>query len=187
MNIHDSTKDQTELESLYRRFQPALQHFASGILKNQNDAAEIVHDVFLAVWEKREYLSLDQGLKSYLFRAVKNRCLNQLKRPTLPWADLDNTLPPAPEPVHFSEQLNAEETERIIFRIVEKLPPRCRQIFLLSRLEQLSYKEIAELMDISTKTVENQMTIALRFIRESLYGSKGGGNLHGTTLKRFLY
>ncbi len=187
MRKQDAIHEQAKLEGLYRRFQPALQHFASGILKNQADAAEIVHDVFLAVWEKREYLSLDQGLKNYLFRAVKNRCLNHLKRPSLPWTDLDEPLPPAAEPFNFSEQLNAEETERIIFQIVQKLPPRCRQIFLLSRLEQLSYKEIAELMDISVKTVENQMTIALRFIRDSLFGSKGGSNLHGPTLRRFLY
>lgn len=187
MNKHETPREQAALESLYRRFQPGLQHFASGILKNQADAAEIVHDVFLAVWEKREFLSLDPGLKNYLFRAVKNRCLNQLKRPSLPWAELDDTLPSAAEPFDFSEQMNAEETERIIFKIVEKLPPRCRQVFLLSRLEQLSYKEIAELMDISAKTVENQMTIALRFIRDSLYNARGGSNLHSPTLKRFLY
>lgn len=187
MSNHDNLREQAELESLYRRFQPGLHHFASGIVRNPADAAEIVHDVFLAVWEKRDQLSLDKGLKNYLFRAVKNRCLNHLKRPSLPWADMDENLPTA-EPFNFSEQLNAEETEQIIFNTVQKLPPRCRQIFLLSRLEQLSYKEIAELMDISAKTVENQMTIALRFIRDSLYGPKGGGsNLHSATLKRFLY
>jgi len=180
--------EQAALEGLYRRFQPGLQHYAAGIVKNAADASEIVHDVFLAVWEKREQLSLDPGLKNYLYRAVKNRCLNHLKRPTLPWAHSGDELPPAAEPHHFTEQLNAEETERIIFRIVEQLPPRCRQIFLVSRLEQLSYKEIAELMDISVKTVENQMTIALRFIRDSLFGgSGGGGKLHGPTLNRFIF
>ncbi len=179
-------REEAELESLYLRFQPGLQHYAAGIVRNQSDAAEIVQDVFLAVWEKRQQLTLDTGLKNYLFRAVKNRCLNHLKRPSLPWTDTGDELPPAADPHNFSEQLSAEETERIIFNIVEKLPQRCRQIFLLSRLEQFSYKEIAGLMDISTKTVENQMTIALRYIREQLYGSKGGG-LHQATLKRYLY
>lgn len=181
-----SLKEQADLENLYRRFQPGLIHYATGIVRSEPDAAEIVQDVFLAVWEKRQYLSLDSGLKNYLYRAVKNRCLNHLKKPTVPWAETGDELPPLAEPYNFSEQLNAAETEQIIFSIVAKLPPRCKQIFLLSRLEQLSYKEIAELMDISPKTVENQMTIALRYIRESLFGISGAG-LNQATLKRYLY
>jgi RNA polymerase sigma-70 factor, ECF subfamily len=89
--------------------------------------------------------------------------------------------------VYFIGNLDAAETERIIHRLIDKLPPRCRQIFLLSRIEQLSYKEIAALMDLSPKTVENQIAIALKFLRDSLYSGKGGGSLNRDTINRYLY
>jgi RNA polymerase sigma-70 factor (ECF subfamily) len=158
---------QTQFHALYVRFRPGLSSFAASIVKNHEDADEIVNDVFVTIWEKQQLLILDDSLKNYLFTAVKNRCLNHIKKARLPFADMpDEFLAVSPE--HSADRiLEGKELQNHITRLIEQLPAKCKQVFLLSRMFDLSYKEIAEIMDISTKTVENQIGIALKFLKES--------------------
>lgn len=156
------------------------------MVRNRDDAEELVNDVFLAVWQKRDTLELDSGLRAYLFTAVRNRCLNHLKKPRIIWESAADEDFPEPLAIDITERMSAAETEALISQLINRLPLRCRQIFLLSRIEQLSHREIATLMDLSAKTVENQVGIALKYLKESLYASKGSGNLDKNTIRRYL-
>ncbi len=154
-----------QLELLYHSLQPGLVSFCKGYVKNEEDAIEIVNDAFLAVWDKKEYLTLDKNLKAYLYKAVKNKSLNFIHKKKLltndveDEIDLDSTYPSPFEILEF------KEAQILLDALIDKLPDRCKQIFLLSRKEGMSHKEIAEIMDISTKTIENQIGIAIKIIK----------------------
>lgn len=173
------------LERLFKTFQPGLVSFAYRMVYNEEDAREIVQDVFMGIWRNRAKLDLNEGLKSYLFTATKNKALNHLKKRKEETVELETvSYGLAAAPSSDSEaQLHAEEMKAIIFDEVNKLPDRCRQIFLLSREEGLSYKEIAERLDVSTKTVENQIGIALKRLKERVYGKKGDPAKRGLMLE----
>ena len=141
-------------------------NFAIYLTGSRPDALEIVNDVFLNVWDKRENLDLDDSLKGYLFSSVKNRTINFHKKKRLKVVqDLPND-----RVSDFSADrgLLEKEQSQIMLDILESLPPKCRQVFVMSRIDCLSYKEIAELMDISVKTVEGQMSKALKVFRKKL-------------------
>ena len=166
--MHPVSSKQEQFHALYRRFRPGLSSFSSAIVKNKEDADEIVNDVFVSIWEKQQLLILDDSLKNYLFTAVKNRCLNHIKKAKLPFAEMPDEFT-AVSPGHAVDRiLEGQETQQHINRLIEQLPTKCKQVFLLSRMFDLSYKEIAEIMDISTKTVENQIGIALKYLKENL-------------------
>ena len=146
--------------------------FAYNYLKSAEDSKGVVQEVFIAVWNNRENLRLDGNLKSYLFTATKNKCLNFIEKRRLQTISLDNA------PGDFSpasriaakipdsnEIMEAAQLRAAIFDEIQKLPPKCRDIFVLSREKGLSYKEIAAKQGVSTKTVENQIGIALKRIR----------------------
>lgn len=140
--------------------------FAFSITRNVDDAEEVVNDVFIAIWERHQDLLGIETLKSYLFRAVKNRCLNQIKRNRLPFDEMREEMP-IPSKEHTAlDHMVARESGSKINDLIDKLPTKCKQVFLFSRVHELSYKEIAELMDISPKTVENQIGLALKFLKE---------------------
>lgn len=140
--------------------------FALSITRSISDSEEVVNDVFIAMWERHQDLLGMDALKSYLFRAVKNRCLNQIKRNRLPFDQMNDEMPVASKDFNVLQHLEAKETGEKITLLIDKLPTKCRQVFLFSRIHELSYKEIADLMDISPKTVENQIGLALKFLKE---------------------
>lgn len=137
-------------------------------VKSAEDADEIVNDTFLALWEKQEVNVQEATVKSYLYTIVRNKSLNFLKKKKLNESVLDPEFEIASSSISVIEHLQARETEKAIFEIIERLPPKCKQIFILSRKEQMNNKEIASLLELSEKTIENQITIAIRIIRESL-------------------
>ncbi len=157
-----------DFENLFRRYRPGLIHFAMNILKSRPDAEEIVQEMFMAIWEKRENLEFNDGLKSYLFTGVKNRCLNFIKKSKLPFSDMPDELPVPSKDASASEHMESIETEKKVHDLINQLPTKCRQVFLLSRMHEMSYKEIADIMDIAPKTVENQIGIALKFLKNGL-------------------
>jgi len=179
-----------QFEVLFNLFAGRLVSFAQSYVGNIKEAEGVVHDCFLAIWEKRDSLALDESLKSYLYSSVKNKSLNVLQKRKLFATEMnDGTLEVTDDMPNPLQQLSKKETERMIFDAIERLPPKCKRVFLLSRTEHLSYKEIASLLDINTKTVENQIAIALKFIRESMGIKKGktGGNLYHLPSILFLF
>ena len=168
---------QNNFEKIYKLYYPKMVAFAKNYVSANEDVENIVQDVFLVLWEKKDELELSCTLTTYLFTLVKNRCLNFLKH-SLYINEKKRTLETAEEQEmqmnlyslqQFDESfLTISEVENLIDEVIGKLPERCREIFILSRMEGLKYKEIAEQLDISVNTVENQMSIALRKLKVEL-------------------
>lgn len=157
--------DRHSFELLFRKFFPALMAFAGKFLPDEDDAREVVHKVFISLWEKRESLDTSTSLKAYLFKSVHNRSLNVIRdRKKIS----SEEVPDIAGEINVEAQMNAMELEDKINEVIQGLPEKCREVFELSRFEGLKYGEIAEKLGISVKTVENQMSKALKVLREKL-------------------
>jgi RNA polymerase sigma-70 factor (ECF subfamily) len=161
--------DKKALETLFKTYYSSLVKFARNILKNTEQAEDITQDVFIKIWDKRQDLENITSFKAYLFIAVRNQCFNILKV-----NERKNWLDDEPENYenymtnHVEANLNAKDLNGKINEAIELLPEKCKLTFQLSRFENLSYKEIAETMNVSVKTVENQMGKALALLRKSV-------------------
>lgn len=151
-------------------------------VKNNEDATEIVNDAFIAVWEKRNLLPLDDSIKSYLYTVVKNKSINFLKKKRMVFEDADVFSFIPNNSANVLQQMEGKEMELLIFKTIDKLPRKCKQIFILSRKEQLSNKEIGVIMGITPKTVENQITIAIKTIKQSIQKQEGNKSINGEAL-----
>ena len=158
--------DLTRFEEIFRMYFSQLCAYAIKYTKDLDSAKEIVHVVFINVWEKRESIRPDQNIRSYLYTSVYNRCLNHLRN-SKKTVDLDSSI----ETIHGQDTTGDLETQELQAKIdagILTLPDRCREIFILSRYEELKYAAIAEKLGISIKTVEAQMSKALKLLREYL-------------------
>lgn len=163
-------------EILFRTYYKRLCAYAVSFV-SQNDLAEdIVTDVFLKLWEKRETLNIPESVSSYLFQSVKNSCINYLNREknrknTISENEINLLNLKIKYPVSDKYPLTdliGQELEEKIRTEIEKLPEQCREIFYLSRFEELSHKEIAEKLGISENTVKVQIYRALIKLRAGL-------------------
>ena len=168
-NIGGSLSDAKFFEKVFREYFVALTYYARKFINDTDSAKEIVHQVFINIWEKREEINIDRPLRSYLYTAVHNRSLNYL-RDRKRFHDEDAADPALQkEFVNYDPDiLEAQETEARVARAISRLPERCAEVFRLSRYEEKKYCEIAELMNISEKTVEVQISKALKILREEL-------------------
>ena len=153
---------------LFDRYGKRLYHFSLGYLKSVEDAEEIVQEVFLKIWEKRVGLSTEKSLEAYLFTIARNGILNTIRKSKYEQAYQNYVKISPGKNVLLDDELNFHELEKSYQAVIEKLSPRRKEIFLLSREQALSNAEIAEKMDVSVKTVENQMTSAIFEIRKNL-------------------
>ena len=145
---------------LYVSYYARLVRFASLYVGAMGDAENIVQDFFLYLWERKEILPELQQPDAYLFSAVKHRCLNFLRSQL---SIVDRRLQ-----LLDDSQMSIDEVEKQICRAIDSLPERCREIFVMSKLKGMKYREIAESLGISQNTVEGQMAIALKKLREEL-------------------
>lgn len=158
-----------EFENLFHTFYNDLCSFACHFLKDLPASEEIVQDIFFNLWAKKDELEIKSSIKSYLYQSTRNRCLNALKH-----IEVRENYKVLNERVRFeNEQVENDvmvesELKEKISTAIEQLPTERKKIFVMSRYEGLKYKEIAEKLEISAKTVENQMGKALRFLREQL-------------------
>lgn len=159
-----ANRDISTFEDLFRTYFVPLTQFCMKFTNDLDESKEIVHKVFIKVWEKYQELPEDMNFKSYLYTSVNNYGLNYI-RDHKKFVELDDAgaLKTNPE-----RSVETDELERSIELAIETLPDRCREVFELSRFEGLSYGEIAENMGISVKTVEAQMSKALRLLRTQL-------------------
>ena len=137
----------------------------TNITGDRNLARDLSQEVFLTIWKKRETLNIQSNLKAYLRRAVVNKTLNYLKSKRLDYQEPQNLPEPKVAQISAQQNLEAADLQKIINEAIENLPTKCRTVFTLCRLEGLSHKEIASQLNISPKTVENQMTKALKILR----------------------
>jgi RNA polymerase sigma-70 factor (family 1) len=158
--------DTQAYKQLFLLFYPSLVPFAISIIKSKESAEEIVSDVFIKIWEKRHQLDKVENLSYYLFTAVKNRCINKLNDPkNKTTININDVSIEFKSLYHDPEQkmISAEVINKIR-TAVNELPPRCQLIFKLVKEEGFKYKEVAELLQLSVKTVENQMSLAFKKI-----------------------
>lgn len=156
-------------ESLFKDLYAQLYRYASGILSDDMQAEEVVQDVFLKLWQQREQISIEINVQSYLYRAVHNHCMNILNHRKVKEKYLVHARSrTAQYAISPAESIYANELKANIVSAMAKIPEKCRAVFHLSRQEELSYREIAERLGISVKTVENQISKALRILREEL-------------------
>jgi RNA polymerase sigma-70 factor (ECF subfamily) len=153
--------------TLYREYSHRLYRFAFGYLKTNAEAEELVQEVFTIIWEKRSDLKEELSFKSFLFTIAFNIIRKHFRTKAYLSeyfkAGTENELD-----LQTSQKITYESLYQYITELVNKLPDRRKEIFIKSRFEGLSIKEIAEELKISHKTVENQLTDALKFIRANL-------------------
>lgn len=157
--------DRDSFEILFREYFTPLMFFAKKILSDEEDAREVVHQVFVNLWEKREKIDWSESMKSYLFTSVHNRSLNVVRDRKKFSAE---EVPEMAGEWDVSAQIESMELEEKISEALQSLPEKCRQVFEMNRFEGLKYSEIALKLGISIKTVENQMSKALKILREKL-------------------
>lgn len=163
--------DREAFEEVFRAYYPKLAEYANGLVRNRDGAEDVVQEVFVALWTQRDRLTTPDNLVGYLYRAVRNRSLNQLrhKRMVVDWQTKQGNLerPVAPPADRDTERAEIAEAVKAA---VATLSPRCRQVFELSRDAGLTYPEIAASLGISIKTVETLMGRALKGVRVQLAG-----------------
>lgn len=138
------------------------------IIKDPYVTEDLAQDVFHDLWKRRENLQISTSIKAYLRRAGVNKTLNYIRDKKVKWDDEDKLPSIAASAPSASDNLETQDLQKLIDQTIDALPERCRLVFTLSRFEELSYKEIAASLDISVKTVENQMSKALKILREAL-------------------
>lgn len=131
-------------------------------------AENIVQDVFLKIWENRTQLDPSGNIKSYLYTLVKNHALKQLRHDEVVTRASGELVELAESPPSPDAVLGERDLRVAVRNAIDELPERCREIFSMSRFDNLRYSEIAEILDISPKTVETQMSRALKQLREHL-------------------
>lgn len=161
--------DLSSYEVIFKRYYKQLFRFAFTYVRNGTIAEEMAQEVFLYIWEKRHQIEIQTTLKTYLFSAVKNKCLNYIKL-ELPKQQSMSDISEVMLSVSAERRDEGEnqQLKKYIQNAIDALPKKCRKIFLLSRNAGMTYEEIAEELGLSKKTVENQMGIALKKLRESL-------------------
>jgi RNA polymerase sigma-70 factor (ECF subfamily) len=179
--------DEAAFGELFRLFYPKLLLFTETILKSREPAEEAVEDVFLKLWENRKVLPAINNVNYYLLVAAKHKALDYLeKMKKQAVISLDEVEVEFGDiPINPENTLISAESIRIIQAIINDLPPRCKLIFRLVKEDGLKYREAAELLNVSVKTVETQMSLALskigaglqtRFPSENRLYNTGGQN-----------
>ena len=158
--------DQQSYNELFLHFYTSLQQFAFSYIKSRQLSEEIVSDVFISIWEKRKTLNTIRNLKLYLFTSTRNTAINYLKKQKGAHHITVEDYTVELNSVYFDPEKLMMTTEMIarIQNAIQSLPPRRKLIFKLIKEECLKYKEVASLLDLSIKTVENQMGLALKKI-----------------------
>jgi len=161
--------DETAFEMTFKEYYQALCRYANSFLSDRDEAEEVVQSAFLGIWEKRSSIVVTISLKAYLYQAIRNRCLNVIKHEKVKQQHAQHEAVMSVK--HYeatSQTVLSNELEQKIYVAMQALPEQCRLVFKLSRFEELRYQEIADQLNISVKTVENQIGKALKIMREQL-------------------
>lgn len=151
---------------LFSSYYKELYFFARKFLGNKEVAEEIVQDSFIVLWGNKNILKIEKSIKSYLYATVKNRSINYLKSKfnNIDFVSIDESVKES-NFMQADKLLELSELDDLILKAVEMLPPRCKEIFHLSRNSEMTYQEIAETLDISKETVKSQISEALKKIK----------------------
>ena len=161
--------DQRALRYFFDKYYDSLCNYVNLYIKDQSVSEDLVQDLFIYFWEKRGTIRMETSVKSYLFRASRNKYLNYFRNEKC-HQTIQMEVNYKSENISYPNdgELDLKHLEEVINSSINNLTPRCREVYLLHKNEDLSYKEIASQMNLSVKTVENQMTIALKKLSEQL-------------------
>lgn len=165
-----SEDDNTAFTILYRRYWEEIFAVAAKVLRDKTDACDVIQDVFLSLWRRRHELNIEGPVINYLHKAVRYKAIHYIEKNITRrdylalLADVSvNWLPPNAE-----VNLQLEELQKTLSSVVTQMPPKMQQVYILSRQEQLSHKEIAEQLSVSVETVKKHIQHALQLIKTSL-------------------
>lgn len=159
-------KDKAIFEEYYKEHYKSFFLMACKYLKDTEKSAEIVNDVFLKIWHDGHEMKIESSLKSYLYKAIINRSLNVLKKNKTEGHHVD--LSQAENEEYETRQIEENELMVKLYAAIDRLPDKCRQVFELSRFEELKQQEIADRLGISIKTVKNHITLALKQLNRAV-------------------
>ena len=161
--------DMVAFDIIYRKYSPKLFGFIFNIIKVELDAEEIMQEVFMKIWETRDKIETYASFDSFLFTIAYNKSISLIRKKITEqkYVDFLKTLPELSEPAAIDDLQFLELNEQIN-SLIQKLPPRQKEVFLLSREKELTYKEIAAQLNISKNTVENHMVKAIRYLRRNI-------------------
>jgi RNA polymerase sigma-70 factor (ECF subfamily) len=170
VNIADlKTGNAQVFEALFKQWYEPLCRYAHSLLHNLEEAEDVAQKTFCKLWEQREKLEIHTSIKSYLYKMVHNACLNLIKQWQIQSEHKEIIAHNSITAENSVEQLlGHKELNRRVELAIAALPERCRQVFVLSRMQHLSYVKIAETLQISPNTVETQIVKALKSLREKL-------------------
>jgi RNA polymerase sigma-70 factor (ECF subfamily) len=160
-------KDSGTFERYFKEYYKSFFLMACRYIKDRSQAEEIVNDVFLKLWDDGETIHIESSLKSYIYKAVINRCLNALqknKREMAHQTDVESL----PDEGYELRQIEENELKIKLYTAIDQLPEQCKKVFEMSRFEDLKQQEIADKLGISIKTVKNHITIALKQLSKSV-------------------
>lgn len=159
------TGSQKAYEAFFKAYYQDLFLWANSILKDPDAAEDIVQEFFVDFWEKKRFKFIKSNLQSYVFRSVRNSCLNYLRRETKLIHDIDHLeeKPSAPK-----ANLEAIENSQEIYSAINELPEKCKEVFMLCCVNGYTYNEASEDLDVSINTIRTHMVRAFKFLREKL-------------------
>jgi RNA polymerase sigma-70 factor (ECF subfamily) len=161
--------DQQAFTEIYNRYAKSLAGFAASKLYNLDDAKDILHDLFVKLWENRAQLNINSNLQSYLFSMIRHRIIDKIRKNVTrqEYASMQQSLS-AFYQHSIDKQVEARELNLAIQKSLDQLPPRVKEIYKLSREDGLSNHEIAEKLNLSEQTIKNQVSVAIKHLRKSL-------------------
>lgn len=164
-----NANEERAISVLFDNFYEYLCNVVYRVLHDRGYAEDIVQEIFYDLWRKREKIKIQSSLRAYLRRAAVNRSLNHIRKQRMKFEeDEEVILDVKAKGTDGQLELEKDELEQRIYDIIESLPPKCKIIFGLSRFENMTYQEIADELNISIKTVENQVSKALKILRTAV-------------------
>lgn len=161
------TGDKNAYQKLFEKYAPRIYHFAFSYLKNKPDAEELVQNVFLKIWEKRNLLDTSQNIKAFVFKVAVNTIYDFIRKKNMEYAFEDYArLNYSPGEDFTWHSVIFEEMQQNLRQLVSQLPEQQQKIFQLSKLDGLSNDEIARQLNLSKRTVENHLYRALAFLKK---------------------
>ena len=170
---------------LYARYRERLLYFCKQYLRNEEDAEDVVHDIFLQLWEKRHFLGTVSSFSGYVQTMIKNDTLKKLRHFDVHSRFARNILTNEIDSTNETEDAIIDnDYTKLLADVIERLPPKQKEVYRLSRIDGLSYKEVADMLHISVDTVQEHASVALKKIKKQLMKH---ADIHYKTLLTLLF
>lgn len=160
--------NKSAFKALFFRFFTPMCSYAFRYLQTESEAEDVVQDIFIKFWNKKEYMSVESSLENYLFRCVKNSCLNIIKHRKVHQKYVDKDVSEKPPTYNIEKNIEKRDIYNLIEKYINKLPEKRQQILRMCIYQEMTYGEVAEELDISVNTVKTQVGLAYKSLRKNL-------------------